>query len=380
MRTFSVRTSLGFTIIELMIAMGIGLLLLTGLSMLFVNTNQTNRELQKASQQIENGRYAIDTLSQDMRLAGFYGHLDDPTAITAPATVPPDPCEGADTAKLLSALWYPVQGYAGTVHATNPASDTRPDVSSTTCAALTAANLKPGSDILVIRRADTNALLATDVTVSNGFYIQASAKAAEIQLGTGSAVGLCGSGTAVELCKASGGTSVLKFNNGASPAPSSPIRRLHVSIYFVAPCSVGTDTVSGISGVCKAGDDSIPTLKRLELTSSGVFTIVPLVEGVDIFKVEYGVDTLPGAANPATGYIGDASVDSFVATPADWRTVIGAKIYILARNTELTSGYQDTKTYTLGSTAVPARNDNFKRHAFVTSVRVVNPAGRREIP
>jgi type IV pilus assembly protein PilW len=378
-RTFSVRNSRGFTLIELMIAMGIGLLLLTGLSMLFVNTNQTNRELQKASQQIENGRFAIDTLSQDLRLAGFYGHLDDPTAITAPATVPPDPCEGTDTAKLLSALWYPVQGYAGTVDSATPASDVRPDVSSTTCGALTSANLKPGSDILVIRRADTNALGATDTTVANAFYIQASAKGAEIQLGSGGAIGNCP--TAIEHCKADGtSVSTLKFNNGATPAPASPIRRLYTRIYFVAPCSVGTDTVSGVSGVCKATDDSIPTLKRLELSTSGVFQIVPLVEGIDLFKVEYGVDTLPGAANPATGYIGDSSVDSYVAAPADWRTVIGAKIYILARNTELTSGYTDTKTYTLGSTSVPARNDKFKRHAFVTSVRVVNPAGRREIP
>ena len=114
--------------------------------------------------------------------------------------------------------------------------------------------------------------------------------------------------------------------------------------------------------------------------AAGVFTIVPLVEGVDIFKIEYGVDTSPGTPSPVTSYVGDGSVDSYVATPADWRTVIGAKIYILARNTELTAGYTDTKTYTLGATSVPARNDKFKRHAFVTSVRVVNPAGRREIP
>src|SRR5690242_4623941 len=181
----------GFSLIELMVALTIGLLLLVGLTVLFANTNYTNRELQKVSQQIENGRYAIDTISQDLRLAGFYGHIDSLTSIAPPATVPPDPCEASDTTKLLSSLWYPVQGYAGTVDAATPASDTAPDVSATSCGALTAANLKKGSDILVIRRTDTNALSATDTTIANAFYVQASAKAAEIELGGGTAIGSC---------------------------------------------------------------------------------------------------------------------------------------------------------------------------------------------
>jgi type IV pilus assembly protein PilW len=348
--------------------------------MMFATTNQNNRELQKTSQQIENGRYAIDTVTQDLRLAGFYGHIDDLSNIAAPATIPPDPCEASNTANILSSLWYPVQGYAGTVDPATPASDARPDVSTTSCAALTNANLRPGSDVLVVRRVDTNALLATDVTVSNGFYIQASSKNMDLQLGAGTALGLCGGGAPVELCKANGGASVLKYNNGATPAPSSPIRKLHVDIYFVAPCSSGSDTVGGISGVCKAGDDTIPTLKRLELFTSGTMRIVPLVEGVDLFKVLYGVDTLPSTTNVATGYKGDSAVDSYTATPADFQTVIAAKIYVLARNTEQTTGYVDTKTYTLGTISVPARNDAFKRHAFVSAVRIVNIAGRREIP
>ena len=82
----------GFSLIELMVALTIGLLLLVGLTVLFANTNYTNRELQKVSQQIENGRYAIDTITQDLRLAGFYGHIDSLASIAPPATTPPDPC------------------------------------------------------------------------------------------------------------------------------------------------------------------------------------------------------------------------------------------------------------------------------------------------
>ena len=70
-----VRKSNGFSLVEVMVALTIGLFLLGGLTAIFINSSQANHELQKTAQQIENGRYAIATVSQDLRLAGFYGHL-----------------------------------------------------------------------------------------------------------------------------------------------------------------------------------------------------------------------------------------------------------------------------------------------------------------
>ena len=55
------RSNSGFSLIELMIAMTIGLLLLAGLTMIFVNSSNASREMQKTSQQIENGRFAIES-------------------------------------------------------------------------------------------------------------------------------------------------------------------------------------------------------------------------------------------------------------------------------------------------------------------------------
>ncbi|HEU0290493.1 MAG TPA: PilW family protein [Burkholderiales bacterium] len=381
------RRNSGFSLVELMIAMTIGLLLLAGLVMIFVNSSESNRELQKTAQQIENGRYAIDVLSQDLRLAGFYGHLHELNNIAMPGMIPPDPCVSALGAALTSTLRFPVQGYRGTIDATTAASDARANISSTTCAGLVAANLRPGSDVLVIRRADTNPLGATDTTTANGFYIQSTAFAAEIQLGGGAAIGTCPS--ANEHCKADGTTpSALKLANGAAPAPSAPIRRLRVHIYFVAPCSIPNGGGTLCTGASDDGGRPIPTLKRLELTSSGTITIVPMVEGIEYFKVEYGVDTAPTNVNVNTGYIGDGTVDSYTQAPADWATVIAAKLYLLARNTEPTQGFTDTKTYLLGSAAtdnfaVPAAagaEARYKRHVYTAAVQLVNSAGRREIP
>jgi type IV pilus assembly protein PilW len=51
----------------------------------------------------------------------------------------------------------------------------------------------------------------------------------------------------------------------------SPIRKYHVHIYFVAPCSIPNGGGSTCTGSADDGGAPIPTLKRLELTlnSSG---------------------------------------------------------------------------------------------------------------
>ncbi len=377
------RSHSGFSLVELMIAMTIGLLLLSGLSLIFVNSSNASREMAKTSQQIENGRYGIEVITTDLRHAGFYGHLHDMNAITAPAAVP-DPCEATDPVELRKAMWYPVQGYRGVINSTNPAADTVASGLTMACAAiLTAANLKKGSDVLVIRRADTNALLPTDTPELNVFYLQASGAQGDIQIGRSVAVAAIGTDK-----NAKGGISIISLSNLATTPPASPIRKYKVHIYFVAPCSSGSATVAGVTGVCQASDDTIPTLKRLELVTVGTMRIVPLVEGIDFLKIEYGVDTAPSATSPVTGYIGDGTVDDYTEAPGDWRTVVAAKVYLLARNTEQTTGFTDIKSYRLGVSAsdnftVPpasGANARFKRHVYTSAVQLVNSAGRREIP
>jgi type IV pilus assembly protein PilW len=365
------KKSAGFSLVELMVAMTIGLLLLTGLSMIFVNSSQANRELRNSAQQIENGRYASDILTQDLHLAGFYGRL-----YTLPDPVgTPDPCNiaaanAAEKTALNNALAWPVQGY----HAADLA--TRANITASTCddkGLLTNANLQPGSDVLVIRRAHTTNLNlpavppsltapAPTITLNQDLYIQSTGVTSMVDVGTGAAL-----------------DPGLKDKVG-NPAP---LHKYMVHVYFVAPCSVGT----GANDVCQNGDDAIPTLKRLELVSEGgtrKMKIVPLVEGIEYLKIEYGVDNLPGLVSTVTKLIGDGNVDSYTTTPADWTTVIAAKVYLLARNPEFTTGYVDTKSYVLGATTVApadyAGKVNFKRHTYTTATRLTNAAGRREIP
>ncbi len=125
----------------------------------------------------------------------------------------------------------------------------------------------------------------------------------------------------------------------------------------------------------------------------------PLIEGIEAFRVEYGIDSLGRnllpinlAATPPN--YGDGSADVFVTCPHldtgtppvltpctmdELSNVVAVKIHVLARNLEPTTGYIDSKSYQLGATAIAAKNDNFKRHFFSTTVRLVNPSARREV-
>lgn len=374
----------GFSLVELMVAMGLGLMLMAGLVTVFANSSQSQRELQRTAQQIENGRYAMDILTQDLHHAGYYGRY---SAYAAPTSLP-DPCITGDATALAGTLGIAIQGYLAADQSS------RPSLAGTTCGTyLTSANLHPGSDVLVIRRAETTTLSVGSTAVSGEVYVQTDPDTVSVQFGNGGAI--------TTSSKADGGAASILQKNGNAEA----IRKYHVHIYFVAPCSVPT----GGGSVCTGSTDDqgrpIPTLKRLELAvgSSGTLTFntVPISEGVEALKIEFGIDNSPTTANASTQLIGDGAPDLYIpnastASPAatDFFNAVTAKVFLVARNTEPSVGFSDTKTYPVatpssvmgagtnagtGLTYGPY-NDLYKRHAYFSEVRLVNLSSRRENP
>lgn len=335
----------GFSLVELMISMTIGLILVLGLSTLLIENSATRSELEKSSRQVENGRYATQILTEDIRHAGFYGQY---STLAAPPASLPDPCTTA-LADLGPAMTLPIQGYDAPATVPAPLSACLPD-----------ANHVAGTDILVIRRAD-RAEIPIVSRVAGQIYLQTTAVAYVLGGATGSET------------QAAPGVFILKMKDGVTAAM---LRKYRTHIYFISPCGIPTGGGTTCTGSTDDNGRPIPTLKRLELTvasGSAAFSVTPLVEGIENFQLDYGIDTTD-----------DGAPDSYVTAPAsntDWSNVMTVRVNLLARNNDPTTGYLDTKRYDLGLAGLTvAANDTYKRHVYSTLARAINPSGRREQP
>jgi type IV pilus assembly protein PilW len=345
----------GFSLVEMMIAMTIGLMLMTGLIIVFQGATRAHAELEQSSDMVQNGTVAMRMLGEEIAHAGFYGELH---VLPVAAASLPDPCSVLSS-EIYSAMPYAVQGYDA------------PAVSPPSC--LLSTDHVAGTDIIVLRRAGPDALTAVDSTVSGWPYLQATPVAAEVQTGNGAVIGTDK--------KANGSPATLLRKDGVTAAE---IRPLVVRIFFVAPCSVPADGGTRCTGAADDGGRPIPTLKVLALSAGGpTWTIQPLVEGIEDLQVEYGIDNLPASANALTGVSGDGVAENFATLPAtaDWPNVVSIKLRVLARSTRLSTGHVDIKTYDMGQAGVrAASNDSYRRHLFAAMFRLNNVAGRREIP
>jgi type IV pilus assembly protein PilW len=339
------RKQLGLSLIEMMVSLTLGLIVLSGVLVVFVNSSAARNEVERTTRQIENGRYASELLSDDLRMAGFYAQLDPSTAVATPGAMPLDPCS-LDVANWNAWLPIHIQGY---------------DAAAFTSVNCALTNYKTGTDVLVIRRARTcaaNATTCPPAVTAGTPYVQVSlcaTQATKYVLGLYPSSGTAPFDMQTKTCDA---------------AALADKNEYYVHIYYIA-----TDNGRG---------DSIPTLKRLELVrdpsnpASAKWETVPLVEGIENLQFVYGVDTT-----------GDGAPDEYVANPtsvARWMSVVTTRFFLLARNLESSPSYSDGKTYSLGTDAAGAAItagpflDGYRRHVYSGLVRIMNPAGRRDTP
>lgn len=65
------RTQLGLSLVELMVAMALGLLLMTGVIQVFLSSRQTYAANEAMGRLQENGRFALEFIARSARLAGY---------------------------------------------------------------------------------------------------------------------------------------------------------------------------------------------------------------------------------------------------------------------------------------------------------------------
>lgn len=339
------RRQVGLSLIELMIGMAIGLVLLAALGSLYVSSSKARAEFNKTSEQVENGRYALDSIARDVEMAGFWGQANLGSSVNY--TVP-DPCAvakasmGFSTAAGLT-VPVPVAGLPTTAAAP-------------TCLP----NIVANSEVLTVRYASS---ISASAVSGSDYFIQLSRCRLD----------------AVPLVYDNADASFTLQTRTCSGAYTE-IRKYVVRTYYLASCD---DCTKG---------DGIPTLKVAEF-NGGATTITSLVTGIQDVHYSYGVDTDNNGAPDC--YVDDPSVDnssggtkqclnggaySWASSAANWANVTAVRISVLSRNLANSTGWVDTRTYNLGRTAVSGPfNDNYKRHVYNSTARVWNTGGQREV-
>ncbi|MEP7083155.1 MAG: PilW family protein [Betaproteobacteria bacterium] len=337
----------GFTLVELMVGIVVGMLVITAMALLFANSSAARAEMDRASQQIENGRVALQILRDDIHQAGFFGGYSGGVRRIVDACVP-------RAALVLSAgalgwqsspasVPLPIHGYAA---GETPAAET--------CIT----NQQPGTDALVLRSVDSSSVAVSSVTgaaSATDYYLQTSACADPVLDAPDRpfVVAAGGSGAAATFTLHQKDCSTL-----------APLRKLIVRAYYIGKCSV-----------CSGSGDGIPTLRMVELEGATA-TSQSVVEGIDSMHIEYALDTDNDGAFDAVRRC-RASTDPCAV--ADWQNVMAVRVFLLARNLTPSPAYLDTKTYDMGLAGVigPA-NDRFKRHLYSATVTAFNQTGPRE--
>ena len=342
----------GFSLIELMIAVTLGLIILAALTAFFVQTSGNRQEMERNTRQIENGRYAIDAMREDVSLAGFFSDtapLVNPstwnTNPPCPATIADYGFEATPGPPPVYKAPVPVFGYADGAGAPG-------------CLA----NLVPANDVIVVRRFNSEPNTVAEAAagpVAARWYLQNSQCVTDspdfpFKIAPGS----------------SSGTFDLRQVTCAGPAR---VWRMREQVYYLRTCSV-----------CPPDSpvDNIPTLWRAELDpadTSGdgdpIMRHSALVEGIEALRFDYGVDA-NGDGRPDTWRRCDAATPCLA---GDWANVTSVKVYVLSRNLEESRDYTDTKAYGMGlSGALGPFNDKFKRHVYTAQIAMPNRSGSRE--
>ena len=299
----------GLTLVELLVAMTIGLVLIIGATQVYVDSHAAYAVNETTARLQENARYALSVLEPDIRMSGYWGLTNVSDGITGIAQ--PTDAQSALGAPAASTcgvnfpllLGFPVQG-------TN-------DSYAATCAANSAA--MPNADTITVRRAST--ITVPPATASGPLRI-------------------CSTRTS--------GLLVTDITGTFCQDVDTKIYNLIVNLYYV-------DQSSSQAGV--------PSLRRKALNFGPGPGFAPLfqddeiVPGVEDLQVQYGVDLSGGAgaaSGAATEYLNaGATLTNLLTNAAAPAQIVAVRIWLLVRSDAPEAGFTDDHTYEYGDRLLP---------------------------
>jgi len=312
------RRQAGVSLIELMVALLLGAIVVGGLIEV-LTANRKAYQLQESNNfQQQNLRFASDRIGWSLRMADFWGGVD---AADIGGLGDGAGASGCNDVWIRSGK--PGTNGAGGIFGY----DGRASFPLAGCATVPASDYVAGSDVLVLRYADTD---ACDVDESAG--------AIPNTLST------CQPSSYYLVARA--GQQARLFAPGVSISSVAGSTRRYVypyrtEVYYLQPC---TDRGTGGGAGCNAASDDgdpQPTLMRMRLDTTGNLVREPLIGGIEQLQFEYGVST---DGNNVTEF----KIASDV-TAAEWPTVRAVRVTLLARSRDRDIAVSHADTFRISS-------------------------------
>lgn len=303
-KTFATK-QLGVSLVELMVAIALGLFLVAGLGQLFVKNKQTFTATDGIARMQENARYALYILNTDLRMAGYEGcrtmlRLTPTILVTAPP------------ASMLLNPTNMIGGYLGTTGGWNPALPTWLTNNGTIAFA-------PQTDVIFSRKASATAANVTtnmttssdNITVTNTVNFQPN----DLLF-----ISDCQS---ADVFQATNGTTATNITHSTTSNTTSNFSKLYLTDAQVSRYELNAYYIKNTGRVNSKG---LPILALFRQSSNGAEE--ELVEGVENMKVTYGIDTNA-----------DGAADQFLTADAVnlnnyWGQVVSLKVNILVNTIE----------------------------------------------
>ena len=300
----------GFSLIELMVALTIGLFIVAGMLASYATSSASNRTNARVAEFQTNGRFATDFLRRELQHSGFAGLSWTNLTLTGTTGTAEYGCGPGFAANINKPIWG--------------ANDSNP-YSSTCIPTTTSAPNYARGDILVLRRADLDAIPTTATLSATSLYFRSEYLQGSVFVGPTRPANL-----------------------------QSPVADylLHTDVYYIKTCTSMPDTT------CES--PPVPALYRMTLGTGPAMTAQLIASNIENMQVQYGVNTTAG-----TRFYNADDPD----LASLWTSVVAVRLWLLARSTSLDSGYSNTSQNTMGDQIVTAA-DGYQRQVFPLVVQI----------
>lgn len=318
----------GFTLVELMVSLSVGLVIFAGVMSVFVGMRTTTAETSSYGELQENGRFAVSVLTDDLLRQNFWGDLSGTLSHSVLLSIPAQPGNNCTGAGVNNATFPQVIGPFRTLWGQTIVAGALDPLGCFSMPANTRTMI--GSDVIQLKRVIANPVAAP---VAGNYYLMSNLASGAI------------------------------FAAGAA-APAIDNARLwqyQHHVYYVREVS--------------AGNDYVPVLMQGRLANFSM-NFAPVIDGIERIRFMYGVDT--DIDPTAAGYgIVDAYISADNMTQQYWDNaggtrVLAIKVFVLARSVNADKKYTNNNSYQLGDDLPFTPQDNYRRLLFSSTVTLYN--------